>query len=149
VIMYQPQLVDLTELAIRSEAACHRRCKGVGKEYNAKVRDLRFNLTDSKHLSNSLYLGELLPESMATMSSADLANPDLKKTRAAERKYNADAKRSDYNVDAASTDMFQCEKCRQFKCTYFQMQTRGADEPMTIFVTCLVCGYKFRSGDNA
>ncbi len=31
----------------------------------------------------------------------------------------------------ATTDQFQCGKCRQRKCTYYQMQTRSADEPMT------------------
>lgn len=40
----------------------------------------------------------------------------------------------------AETDMFRCGKCRGRKCTYFQMQTRSADEPMTTFVTCVNCG---------
>jgi len=40
----------------------------------------------------------------------------------------------------------QCRKCKQYKTFYTQAQTRGADEPMTLFVTCtrLECGYKFR-----
>ena len=41
---------------------------------------------------------------------------------------------------AAATDEFKCYKCKQRKCTYYQMQTRSADEPMTTFVTCLCCG---------
>lgn len=40
----------------------------------------------------------------------------------------------------AETDMFKCGKCQGRKCTYFQMQTRSADEPMTTFVTCVNCG---------
>lgn len=40
----------------------------------------------------------------------------------------------------AETDMFKCGKCKGRKCTYFQMQTRSADEPMTTFVTCVNCG---------
>lgn len=44
----------------------------------------------------------------------------------------------------ASTDMFQCGKCRQRKCTYYQMQTRSADEPMTTFVQCVNCGNRWR-----
>ena len=35
--------------------------------------------------------------------------------------------------------MFKCGKCKKNNCTYFQMQTRSADEPMTTFVTCLEC----------
>lgn len=48
----------------------------------------------------------------------------------------------------AETDMFICGKCKKRKCTYFQMQTRSADEPMTTFVTCISCNnrWKVRSG---
>jgi len=42
------------------------------------------------------------------------------------------------------TDMFRCGKCRKNNCTYFQMQTRSADEPMTTFVTCLECGKRWK-----
>ena len=45
---------------------------------------------------------------------------------------------------------FTCKKCRHGKsaqeqellqgCSYYQMQTRSADEPMTTFVRCLDCG---------
>ena len=44
----------------------------------------------------------------------------------------------------ASTDAFQCGKCKQRKCTYFQLQTRSADEPMTTFVQCVNCGNRWR-----
>jgi len=42
------------------------------------------------------------------------------------------------------TDIFRCGKCRKNNCTYFQMQTRSADEPMTTFVTCLECGKRWK-----
>jgi DNA-directed RNA polymerase subunit M/transcription elongation factor TFIIS len=45
---------------------------------------------------------------------------------------------------AASTDMFTCRKCKGNECTYYQMQTRSADEPMTTFVNCLICNNKFK-----
>ena len=40
----------------------------------------------------------------------------------------------------ASTDKFKCGKCKKKECTYYQLQTRSADEPMTTFVTCIHCG---------
>ena len=44
----------------------------------------------------------------------------------------------------ATTDDFTCSKCKSKKCTYYQMQTRSADEPMTTFVSCLDCGKRWR-----
>ena len=37
------------------------------------------------------------------------------------------------------TDIYKCKNCGQRQSTTTQMQTRSADEPATIFVTCLVC----------
>jgi transcription elongation factor S-II len=44
----------------------------------------------------------------------------------------------------ASTDNFLCYKCKSRECTYYQMQTRSADEPMTTFVTCIKCGNRWK-----
>jgi len=43
-----------------------------------------------------------------------------------------------------ATDMFQCGRCKEKKCTYYQLQTRSADEPMTTYVTCLNCGKRWK-----
>ena len=42
------------------------------------------------------------------------------------------------------TSMFRCGKCKKNNCTYYQMQTRSADEPMTTFVTCLNCSKRWK-----
>jgi DNA-directed RNA polymerase subunit M/transcription elongation factor TFIIS len=34
---------------------------------------------------------------------------------------------------------FTCVRCKSKKTSYYQLQTRSADEPMTTFVTCLNC----------
>jgi DNA-directed RNA polymerase subunit M/transcription elongation factor TFIIS len=44
----------------------------------------------------------------------------------------------------ATTDTYVCRKCKSNKCTYYQLQTRSADEPMTDFVTCIKCGHHWR-----
>jgi DNA-directed RNA polymerase subunit M/transcription elongation factor TFIIS len=44
----------------------------------------------------------------------------------------------------ASTDNFECRRCKKNRCTYYQAQTRSADEPMTTFVTCLDCGNRWK-----
>ena len=40
--------------------------------------------------------------------------------------------------------LFKCGKCKLTKTTYYQMQTRSADEPMTTYVTCKNCGHKWK-----
>jgi len=42
------------------------------------------------------------------------------------------------------SDMFKCRKCGKSKTRYWEMQTRSADEPMTIFIRCLNCGKEWR-----
>ena len=44
----------------------------------------------------------------------------------------------------ATTDNFTCRKCKSQKCSYYQLQTRSADEPMTTYVDCLNCGNRWK-----
>ena len=39
---------------------------------------------------------------------------------------------------------FTCRKCKSNDCSYYQMQTRSADEPMTTFITCQNCGNRWK-----
>jgi transcription elongation factor S-II len=45
-----------------------------------------------------------------------------------------------------ATTQFKCRRCQKRECTYYELQTRSADEPMTIFITCLNCGKEWRQG---
>jgi transcription elongation factor S-II len=45
---------------------------------------------------------------------------------------------------AMATDRYKCGRCGKRECTYYEMQTRSADEPMTIFISCLNCGKRWR-----
>ena len=43
-----------------------------------------------------------------------------------------------------ATDQYKCHRCGKRECSYYELQTRSADEPMTIFITCLNCGKRWR-----
>lgn len=51
---------------------------------------------------------------------------------------------SDQAAAAAQGGVFECPKCHQNDTDYYPLQTRGADEPMTMFVTCRRCNIRFR-----
>jgi len=40
--------------------------------------------------------------------------------------------------------ILKCGKCNQNTVDYYEKQTRGADEPMTLFAHCLTCGNRWR-----
>jgi len=58
-------------------------------------------------------------------------------------KIKRDKHKFENNIEAA-TDTFTCRKCHKNQCTYYQMQTRSADEPMTTFVQCISCGNRWK-----
>jgi transcription elongation factor S-II len=47
-------------------------------------------------------------------------------------------------TQSAMTELVKCGKCKKNKVSYIELQTRSADEPMTHFYTCLLCGNRWR-----
>jgi DNA-directed RNA polymerase subunit M/transcription elongation factor TFIIS len=45
---------------------------------------------------------------------------------------------------AASTDTFTCRKCKGNQCTYYFQQVRSSDEPMTCYISCILCGNRWK-----
>ena len=41
------------------------------------------------------------------------------------------------------TTEHKCGRCKAKDCTYYQLQVRCSDEPMTTFINCLNCGNKW------
>ena len=73
----------------------------------------------------------------------DVVFGTLERTDLIEEKIKRDQNEGKVDLSAA-TDEFYCFRCKKRKCSYYQMQTRSADEPMTTFVTCLLCGNNWR-----
>lgn len=43
-----------------------------------------------------------------------------------------------------ATGLFVCRKCGSHNTTYYQLQTRRADEGMTSFISCVDCGTRWK-----
>jgi len=108
--------------------------------YIEKLRTLIINLKDNDLLSKLLSKAVKAHE-FVYMSHQEL-RPELWETLIEEKKIKDENKYTP-KIEA-STDNFICGKCKSKKCTYYQLQTRSADEPMTTFVTCLDCGNRFK-----
>lgn len=132
-------------LAVEIEEELRGQFGGVNDAYKAKFRSLSFNLKDKKNpdLRKRVLIGSIQPSLLVTLSPEDLASDAQRQenARIREKKLFDSAPSA---AKQATTDQFQCGKCRQRKTTYYQMQTRSADEPMTTFVTCLNCNNRWK-----
>ena len=105
------------------------------KNYNKIISNISYN-KNSKAVLSKIKYGLWEPNKIISMTPQELY-PELWEDSILKsaKKMNMLSKEN----NAQGTNMFKCAKCKQRNCTYYQMQTRSADEPMTTFVTCLNC----------
>jgi transcription elongation factor S-II len=113
----------------------------------SRQQDIRMNILDGL-----LSLADLI-----TLPSTALATKELCDQRNAARDEASESRRSDWiaanrekvmldnGLDPTKGTEFKCHKCRSSKCTFYALQTRSSDEPMTLFVTCLNCGNNWKT----
>jgi transcription elongation factor S-II len=110
--------------------------------YCDRFKTVFINLKTTPVLANKLIGGEILPSAFASMTHQEMRPEQWNdlisiKIKRDESKY--------VNRVEASTDIYQCRKCRSRKCTYYSAQIRSADEPMTVFISCLDCGQNWKN----
>ena len=105
------------------------------------MKSLFINLKNNKELIKKIKKKEIKMKDLSFMTHQEL-HPEKWKTLI-NAKIKRDKNMTSVNLSAA-TDEFKCYKCKKSKCTYYQLQTRSADEPMTTFVSCLVCGNRWK-----
>lgn len=117
----------------------------VNDGYRNKLRTFTMNLRNKKNpdLRGQLLEGTITPAAFIKMSPNDMAPEALKKEIEKLQKQNLfDAQGA--TEKRAVTDRFTCGKCKHKKVSYYQMQTRSADEPLTTFCTCENCGNRWK-----
>jgi transcription elongation factor S-II len=108
--------------------------------YIDHLRSVYINLK-KPDVSSAVISGNIKSQEIAFMTHQEIC-PDKWKKLIEDKKVR-DKQKYEPNIEA-STDNFTCNKCKSKKCTYYQLQTRSADEPMTTFVTCLECGKRWK-----
>ncbi|RUP07332.1 transcription elongation factor S-II, partial [Jimgerdemannia flammicorona] len=130
----------LLQRATKIEEIIFENFAAVNEGYKNKVRSLIANLKAKGNpgLRESVVSGELSVKRLCAMSKDEMMSEEAK-TRDRKLEEEALFRARGAGAAQAETDMFLCGRCKGRKCTYFQMQTRSADEPMTTFVTCTIC----------
>lgn len=105
-----------------------------------KYSDLKFNLETNEDLRNRILNKEIQITELPYLDPKDL---NIKYWKQYIDKNN---KNMETKEKMETVSIYKCKKCNENKCTTFQLQTSSADEPMTTFVICKVCGntWKFR-----
>jgi len=108
--------------------------------YLDKLRSIYYNLRKPQ-LITTILSKAIKPHEVAFMTHQEII-PEKWVTLLSDKKIREE------NIYApkleASTDGFTCRKCKSKECSYYQLQTRSADEPMTTFVTCIKCGNRWK-----
>jgi transcription elongation factor S-II len=115
------------------------------REYLAQAYNLLENLNMTGYVGNNYLLpkvidGSITLKKLVTMTDEELYPPKWQKLRDKRLKEI----KNENNAKVATTDLYKCNKCHKRECTYFQLQTRSQDEPMTTFITCNNCGTRWK-----
>ncbi|XP_067367227.1 transcription elongation factor A protein 3 isoform X2 [Channa argus] len=132
-------------MAAEIEDHIYQEIKATDMKYKNRVRSRISNLKDPKNpgLRRNVLAGSIELSRIATMSAEEMASDELKQLRNVLTQ-EAIREHQMAKTGGTTTDLLQCGKCKKKNCTYNQVQTRSADEPMTTFVLCNECGNRWK-----
>lgn len=114
--------------------------------YMSRAYIVYVNMNPDSYLHNTNFLKRVLSKELHPFVLADLPPSERFPERWGEimESINKDKPKIAEKTEIPD-GMFKCGKCKTYKTTYTQAQTRAADESMTNFHTCLNCGNKWKS----
>ncbi|XP_065101314.2 transcription elongation factor A protein 3 isoform X4 [Paramisgurnus dabryanus] len=142
---YKDYGTNCETMAAEIEDHVYQEIKATDMKYKNRVRSRISNLKDPKNpnLRKNVLAGAIDLRRIATMSAEEMASDELKQLRNVLTQ-EAIREHQMAKTGGTTTDLLQCGKCRKKNCTYNQVQTRSADEPMTTFVLCNECGNRWK-----
>ena len=114
--------------------------------YFSKIRSIYINLNKNSYVKND-YLydkiknDEIKAEEISKLSVYDVYPDNWRKM--IDDKIKRDKMKYELKPEAM-TERYKCRRCGSRKCSYYELQTRSADEPMTQFFTCLDCKNRWK-----
>lgn len=142
---YKDYGVNCDKMASEIEDHIYQELKSTDMKYRNRVRSRISNLKDPRNpgLRRNVLSGAISAGLIAKMTAEEMASDELRELRNAMTQ-EAIREHQMAKTGGTTTDLFQCSKCKKKNCTYNQVQTRSADEPMTTFVLCNECGNRWK-----
>lgn len=116
----------------------------VARQYAQKVVSLLAAIRRAPDIAARLNADPDMAARFPSMTPVELAPDGRYAAATRERAERRDRMEAAAAMSEAPDGMFTCGKCRSQKTTYYQLQTRSADEPMTTFVTCTNCSKRWK-----
>ena len=115
------------------------------ERYKIRFLDIQFNMRlPDNDLAEKLKKGLVKPTEVVNMKPCQIHTFGISAITKIKRNIEAQRREVDNTEDPDYVGLFRCGKCRSKKTTYYQMQTRSADELMTTFVTCMECENRWK-----
>lgn len=136
---------DPYRVAVQVETAMFEKWGRSNGAQKFKYRSIMFNIKDQNNqdFRRKVLLGKFPPRTITELTPEDMASEERQKQN--EKIKEKALFNSERGAPVqASTDKFKCGRCKKNQCTYYQMQTRSADEPMTTYVTCVNCQNRWK-----
>ncbi|MBP02032.1 MAG: hypothetical protein CMM25_04355 [Rhodospirillaceae bacterium] len=114
--------------------------------YVSKIRSFYSNITTNSFVNNINFKKKIMNNDIKIEQISELSVYDIFPENWAElldKKIKRDKLKYEMKP-AAMTDQYKCRNCNSRSCSYYEVQTRSADEPMTQFITCLDCDNRWK-----
>tara|TARA_B110000908_G_scaffold168240_1_gene222770 strand:+ start:4084 stop:4557 length:474 start_codon:yes stop_codon:yes gene_type:complete len=105
-------------------------------QYSQTVRNLLFNLQRANLPANTA-ISAILRRTTDNWLALTQPEAYARAVRREQERQSQHEKQLLYNTDEKT--LLQCGRCKKFTVSYYQRQTRSADEPMTCFAKCHSC----------
>lgn len=106
------------------------------------IRKMRMILNNAVFILEKVNTGEICVDAIVSLEhqtlKPELWDPIIERIK--KRAINTMIADSEERYDG----LLQCQECRCWNTRYIEFQTRSADEPLTVFATCLDCNINWR-----
>lgn len=116
--------------------------------YAKKIRSVSFNMKHCETFREGIIQNKFSYHTLPMMQPDDM-NPNglyaVMKQRLAKREAKQEEMRLYFeSKHQTAQGLYTCNKCKSGHTVFNAVQIRGADEPMTIFVTCMACNNRWK-----